>query len=58
MAQKKVGYAHGDRLNVYILYKLQKKPVSSPDFTIQNALFGFVKITKDVKTSYYGYSGY
>ena len=45
-------------MNIYTVYKLQKRTVSSPDFTVQNTLFSAVKITKDVKTSYYKYSGY
>ena len=40
------------------MYKLQKRTVNSPDFTVQNALFGALKITKDVNTSHYSYSGY
>ena len=40
------------------MHKLQKRTVSSPDFAVQNAIFGAVKITKDVNTSHYKYSGY
>ena len=58
MAQKKVGYTHGNGLNIYIAYKLQKRTVNSTDFTIQNVLFGPVKITKNVNTSHYQYHGY
>ena len=38
--------------------KLRKGTISSPHFTVQNALFGAVKLTKNVNTSHYGYSGY
>ena len=58
MKQEKVGYAHGVGLNIYIVYNLQKRTVSTHDFTVQNALFGAVKITKDVNTSHYQYHGY
>ena len=37
---------------------MQKRTVGSPDFTVQNAILGAVKITKDVTTSHYKYSGY
>ena len=45
-------------INIYVTYKLRKRTISSPHFTVKNALFGAVKLTKDVNTSHYGYSGY
>ena len=58
MKHDKIAYAHGAVVNIYIVYKLPKRIVSSVDFTVQNALFGAAKITKDVNTSHYKYSGY
>ena len=60
MKQSKVGYAHGSVVNIYIyiVYELKNRRISNLDFTVQNALFGAVKITKDVDTSNYKYSGY
>ena len=58
MKQSKIGYAHGSVVNIYIAYKLKSRRISNSDFTVQNALFGAVKITKDVDTSNYKYSGY
>ena len=58
MKQSKIGYAHGNVENIYIAYELKIIRINSPDFTAQNALFGAVKITKDVDTSNYKYSGY
>ena len=45
-------------INIYIVYKLD--PITSKDttFTIQNALFGAMKITKNADTSKYNYKGY
>ena len=45
-------------VNIYIVYKLD--PITSRDttFTIQNALFGAMKITKNADTSKYNYKGY
>ena len=45
-------------INIYIVYKLH--PITSRDttFTIQNALFGTMQITKNVDTSKYNYKGY
>ena len=58
MTQNKIGYAHGTVVNIYIVYKLKNRTVDGPDFTVQNGLFGAVKITKDINTSHYKYSGY
>ena len=46
-------------INIYIVYKLDPI-VSSRDttFTIQNALFGAMQITKNADTSKYDYKGY
>ena len=46
-------------VNIYIVYKLD--PVASSrdtTFTIQNALFGAMQITKNADTSKYDYKGY
>ena len=46
-------------INVYIVYKLD--PIASSrdtTFTIQNALFGTMQITKNTDTSKYDYKGY
>ena len=57
MKQSKIAYAHGAGINIYIVYKLQKRTKDS-DMTLENSLFGAIKITKDVNTSHYRYSGY
>ena len=46
-------------INIYIVYKLD--PIASSrdtTFTIQNALFGAIQITKNADTSKYDYKGY
>ena len=46
-------------INIYIVYKLD--PIASSrdtTFTIQNALFGTMQITKNTDTSKYDYKGY
>ena len=49
---------HDNVINIYIVYKLD--PITSKDttFTIQNALFGAMQITKNTDTSKYNYKGY
>ena len=58
MKQNKHGYAHGSVVNIYIVNSLKNRNIDSPGVTVQNGLFGVIKITKDVNTSYYKYSGY
>ena len=58
MKQNKLGYTHGSVINIYIVYELKSRAVSNPNFTVQNGLFGAIKIAKDVNTSNYKYSGY
>ena len=49
---------NGNVVNIYNVYKLD--PITSRDttFTIQNALFGAMQITKNADTSKYNYKGY
>ena len=58
MKQDKIAYYHNAVVNIYIVYKLQKRTGNSPDFTVQNVLFGAIKIAKDVNTRHCKYSGY
>ena len=58
MKQNKLGYSHGTVVNIYIVYELKNRTVDNPDLTVQNGFFGAAKITKDVNTSHYQYSGY
>ena len=58
MKQNKLGYAHGKIVNLYIVYELKNRRIGSPDFTVQNGLFGAVKITKNANTSHYKHEGY
>ena len=46
-------------INIYCVYKLQPASASRDDtFTVQNALFGAMQITKNTDTSKYEYKGY
>ena len=49
---------HGDIVNIYIVYEITKyyKDISYP--TLENGLFGSVKLTKNIDIDKYGYSGY
>ena len=56
--QNKLGYAHRKIINLYIVYEFKNRRVDNPDFTVQNGLFGAVKITKNANSSHYKYEGY
>ena len=58
MKQNKLGYGHGKIINLFIVYELQNRRGESPGFTVQNELFGAVKITKNASTLHYKYEGY
>ena len=45
-------------VNIYIVYKLDPITSRNTTFTIQNALFGAMQITKNADTSKYIYKGY
>ena len=58
MKQNKLGYAHGKIVNLYIIYELKNRRVDNPDITVQNGLFGAVKVTKNANISHYKYEEY
>ena len=58
MKQNKLGNEHKKIANLCIVYELKNRRIDNPDFTVQNGLFGAVKITKNVNTSHYKYEGY
>ena len=55
MKQNKLGYAHGKIINLCMVYELKNRRTDSPDFTVQNRLFGAVK---NANTAHYKYEGY
>ena len=58
LKQDKTMYTHGKIVNIYIVYETVGgySDVNYP--TLQNALFGAVKLTKNADIDKYGYSGY
>ena len=57
--QNKANIPNNNLFNIYCVYKLN--PIASSrdtNFSIQNALFGALQITKNADTSKYGYKGY
>ena len=54
MKENILGYAHGKTVNIDIVSDLQNRTINNTDFTVVNALFGSVKLTKNTDTSKYG----
>ena len=57
LKQDKVSYNHGPIVNLYTVYRLILNSADI-DVTVQNYLFGAVKLTKDADISKCRYSGY
>ena len=49
---------HGDTVNIYIVYEITSNYNDSNYPTIENCLFGSVKLTENADIDKYGYSGY
>ena len=45
-------------INIYIVYDLESNLNYNPDFTVENCLFGGVRVTKNTDVDKYKYSGY
>ena len=59
MKQPKISHIHGNVVNIYIVYEINKKnSTTRSDPTLENCLFGAVTLTKNVNIDKYGYSGY
>ena len=51
-------FFHGGIVNIYIVYEISKNINISDYPTLENCLFGAVKLTKNADIEKYGYSGY
>ena len=58
LKQDKVTYNHGSIVNIHIAYRLSPFTTSSKSVTLENSLFGAVKLTKNTDIDKYKYSGY
>ena len=58
LKQDKITYNHGKIINIYIVYDLKSALNYNEGFTLENCLFGVVKLTKNAdvnKRKYFGY---
>ena len=58
LKQDKIMYTHGKIVNIYIVYETVGGYSDANYPTLQNALFGAVKLTKNADIDKYDYSGY
>ena len=58
LKQNKFSFDLGKIINIYIVYKINKNFNISSYSTLENCLFGAIKLTKHPDTGQYKYSGY
>ena len=58
LKEDKITFNHGETVNIYIVYALKSTLNYDEDITLENYLFGAVKLTKSADISKYKYSGY
>ena len=58
LKQDKITYIHGTIVNIYIAYEISKSFNISSHPTLENCLFGAVRLTKNVDIDEYKDSGY
>ena len=58
LKQEKITFNHGKIVNIFTVYETEKSVNISSYPTLENCLFGAVKLTKHVDVDLYKYSGY
>ena len=58
LKQEKITFDHGKTVNIYIAYEIERIVNISSYPTLENCLFGAVKLTKHVYIDQHKYSGY
>ena len=58
LKQEIITFNHGKRVNIYIVYEIERSVNISSYSTLENCLFGAVELTKHVDVDLYKYSGY
>ena len=58
MKQDSVTFNHGKLVSIYIVYEISKSVSIDNYLTLENCLFGAVKLTKRIDADKYRYSGY
>ena len=58
LKQEKISFDHGKIVNIYIVYEINKNFNVSSYPTLENCLFGAVKLAKHIDIDLYKYSEY
>ena len=58
LKQKKSTFNHGKIVNIYIVYEIERSVNISSSPTLEDCLFGAVKLTKNLDVDLYKYSRY
>ena len=58
LKQDKISFDHGKIVNIYIVHEIDKNVNISSYPTLENCLFGAVKLTKHIDIDQYKYTGY
>ena len=58
LKQEKITFNHGKIVNIYIVYEIEKSVNISSYPTLENCLFGAVKLTKHIDVDLHKYSGF
>ena len=58
LKEKKITFNHRKVVNAYIVYEIERSVNISSYPTLENCLFGEVKLTKHIDVDQYKYSGY
>ena len=58
MKQEKNTFNHEKVVNIYIVYEINKSINTSDYLTLENCLFGAVRLTKNADINKYKYSAY
>ena len=58
LKQNKISFDHVKVVNIYIVYEINKNVNISSHPTLENCLFGAVKLTKHIDIDQFKYSGY
>ena len=58
LKQEKITFNHGKTVNIYIVYEIERSVNISSYPTLENCLFGAVKLAKHVDVDLCKYSGY
>ena len=58
LKQENITFNHGKKVNICIVYEIERSVNISSYPTLENCLFGVVKLTKHIDVDLYKYSGY